>query len=834
MDIKFTVLAAVSLIQLSLLLWHIFSYRSKKAFVYFVVFGLFFGFFRAKMIYLIQIVFNNSYTPYAFNEARFKIGNDSLQIYIGWLSTVYLSWCLAEVTLKAIAGRIKNNRNLDRQIFPIISVAYFFTWCFSYSFETLSSFMKWWSWNSLLEANIYKSLFVNVPWVGLVDISTVAIEYLGVLLLVRYAFLKKDWSYLSILFFPVIHWMAKLDIFPEIYVFDRFIHLPTIIHLLIPLTIVLFFKIRGPELDHDFIVKKTIDIKSHLLFWIALDMTVIFSLIAIAFFGRKPEYYISLIPLTIFYLLGRFKLNFDHVLTGFLFVTLIVIFLPLDFLTKQRIIIAFFPLAYFSLVFILDGITLKNRFLSKKSIITTLSLIVFGIGVLLVINTGKKGGIIRYNSKQQLKGFNLNKIKNKGEFMEATQPTLNLSPKQKKVMIVTIDTLRADRLGVYGYNRNTSENIDRFARDRSTVVFRNGYTPEPETVPAHVSLFTGLYPKNSGYRYNANRNQGEMLTTLAKVFFDNGYRTAGFYSSTIFTTKDNIELGFETYDPPLDYNFGDRGERSAEETNNQVFKWLDENYKSDFFLWVHYYEPHNPYIPSCVQDYFSKDLKPTNDELIDGRSDGINNRENWTKLTKEDLDYLNAIYDEEIYCVDKQFGRLINKLKQLQVYDEATIILLGDHGENFDHNSLFHGFNLYQSAVHIPYIVKSPFMKTDGNQKINVSLIDIFPTLADYFGFKKAQLLKVDGLSLRVIPEDDNRILFFETAASVSDLPDYEKPGIGVMVNSIKFINNDQDSQELYYLESDPAELNNLIKEGSGGYYNEVSVFNQQAKGYLD
>jgi arylsulfatase A-like enzyme len=390
-----------------------------------------------------------------------------------------------------------------------------------------------------------------------------------------------------------------------------------------------------------------------------------------------------------------------------------------------------------------------------------------------------------------------------------------LKRSQKKIILVSIDTLQAGHLGIYGYGRNTSTHIDEFAKGTDATVFSNAYTPIPSTVPAHISMFTGLYPAvlyassdvvsvaNSSRTENTGNNG---LMTLAQIFQNNGYKTAAFYSSQELQNTD-VSPGFETYDPklgdpwPKDAN---PNERSSSATNGLAFNWLDNNYQSDFFLWIHYYDPHSPYNASCAQNLYSKGLKPTNPDYINGGGE-IGDSTKWGDITQADYSYLEAKYDEEIYCVDKEFGSLIDKLKALGIYDDTTLILVGDHGENFDHSSLFHGYNLYQSAVHIPFIVKSPLVKTQ-ERSTPVSLVDITPSLVDFFSLKIPGSTKFDGISINSLPENKERTLYMESALTAGDMVNY----YGLIYQNFKFLNKGN-AYELYNLTDDQGENNNLM-----------------------
>ncbi|MFZ6035509.1 MAG: sulfatase [Patescibacteria group bacterium] len=365
----------------------------------------------------------------------------------------------------------------------------------------------------------------------------------------------------------------------------------------------------------------------------------------------------------------------------------------------------------------------------------------------------------------------------------------------KKIILISLDTVKASSLSVYGYNRNTSEKIRDFSKD--ALVFKDAYTPIPETLPAHISVFTGLYPEKTGYNSNVRPDNIRQFKTISRIFRENGYATAGVYSSTVFSQDINLDLGFDYVDPPLDYAWQDRAEISAIETNEKVFKWLDDNYGKDFFLWVHYYEAHNPYTAYCAPGIYSQDLAPSHKEYEDGGI-AIADRSKWQSVTQQDYRYLSAKYDEEIYCLDKEVDNLFSKLKNLGIYDDATIIIFGDHGESFDHQALFHGFQLYQSEVRVPLIIKSPIINDVGEN--NVSLLDILPTLADYFNLK-GDINGLDGISLNQLKRHKNRVLYLETV---------EKRR-GAVYGGYKIISG-KDGLEIYDLKKDKKELNNLVK----------------------
>ena len=277
------------------------------------------------------------------------------------------------------------------------------------------------------------------------------------------------------------------------------------------------------------------------------------------------------------------------------------------------------------------------------------------------------------------------------------------------IVLITIDTLRADHLSCYGYERTTSPNIDAIAQ--KGIIFRNAIAPSSWTAPSMASLFTSVYPVNHGVIHGIGYKKGETiniqevfsaeLRTLPEILQEQGYSTFGVASNLHLSEKFGFARGFD-YFHCLPWV-------PAERVNGTIASWQDEIKNADkFFLWVHYFDPHHFYQARSpwIEDYTSQALT---DEL------GLSQK-TWSELTSlipmlqqnpQALANLIALYDSEINFVDSAIGDLF---KGLALDDNTLVIITADHGEEFlDHGGLGHGESLYQEVIHIPLIVKLPY-----------------------------------------------------------------------------------------------------------------------------
>jgi len=345
------------------------------------------------------------------------------------------------------------------------------------------------------------------------------------------------------------------------------------------------------------------------------------------------------------------------------------------------------------------------------------------------------------------------------------------------VFLITIDTLRSDHVGCYGYQWIQTPTIDQLAKQG--IRFAQAFTPSPITNTSHASILTGLLPSSHGVS-----DFGVPLTadhsTLAELLEKRGYQTAAFIGSIILDSKTlapGLDRGFEFYD-----NFPEktetksrwgRLERRGMDVVQRAETWLDGHRTGPHFVWVHLYDPHDPYEPP-----------PPYSER-----------------------YKDHLYDGEIAFADSALGRFLNYLKEQHWYEGALIIVVGDHGEGLgEHGEDTHGIFLYDSTTHVPLIVKLPNEQEAGKVvEEQARTTDILPTILELLGIPAPESL--DGTSLKSAllgTEAPSRTVLGET--------DYPlrfgwAPLRSVRKDAFKFI--EAPRPELYDLRSDPGEIRN-------------------------
>ena len=285
------------------------------------------------------------------------------------------------------------------------------------------------------------------------------------------------------------------------------------------------------------------------------------------------------------------------------------------------------------------------------------------------------------------------------------------APVRPSVVLITLDTTRADHLGCYGGARAETPHLDALAR--SGVRFEQALSPVPLTLPAHVSLLTGLVPRHHGVRDNLGFKLDPKIPLLAERLSAAGYSTAAYVSAAVLDREGGLARGFATYDDALrtgDRRAFDYQERAASQTVDAVLKQLG-TLKSPFFLWVHFYDPHLPYVPP--EPYASR--------------------------------FKDRPYDGELAFMDAQIGRLWDALKRQGT--TVYVVVAGDHGESLgEHGEEGHGVFLYQATQHVPLIMTGPGLPPGTTAASNVGLIDIAPTILDLL--RLPPLKDADGRSL--------------------------------------------------------------------------------------
>jgi arylsulfatase A-like enzyme/predicted Zn-dependent protease len=273
------------------------------------------------------------------------------------------------------------------------------------------------------------------------------------------------------------------------------------------------------------------------------------------------------------------------------------------------------------------------------------------------------------------------------------------------VIVVTLDTTRADRLPCYGRQDLATPTIDAFAA--RGVRFENCYAQTPLTLPSHTTLMTGTLPLFHGIRDNGGFFVPEKLKTMAELYKDKGYETGAFIAAFVLDSKWGLNQGFDTYYDKFDMSKFKRislgtVQRPANEVLDQALPWLEARKDKRFFAWLHLYDPHTPYEPPAPYD-----------RLYAGRP-----------------------YLGEIAFADSQLARLWSWLGSNDLLDKTFIVFAGDHGESLgEHEEHSHGFFVYQGAIHVPLIVVTPFPKLQGVVSPEVTtLADVLPTVCDMSG----------------------------------------------------------------------------------------------------
>jgi choline-sulfatase len=274
------------------------------------------------------------------------------------------------------------------------------------------------------------------------------------------------------------------------------------------------------------------------------------------------------------------------------------------------------------------------------------------------------------------------------------------------VILMTLDTLRADHLPCYGYSGVRTPNLDSLAR--RGVLFEQAATNSPLTLPAHCSILTGMYPTYHGVRINGNTALNEKQTTIAEVLSAQGYQCGAFIGAFVLDGRWGLNQGFQHYDDQFDlkkYKHLDLGavQRPGNEIMDVALDWLEEKKDSPFFAWIHLYDPHTPYEPP----------EPYRSEY------GPKSRY--------------GLYDGEIAFMDEQIGRCLSFLEKNGLDESTILILVGDHGEGLgSHGEGTHGYFIYDYAVRVPLIIVTPFKGLQGVRvSSQVRIVDIFPTLME-------------------------------------------------------------------------------------------------------
>jgi len=370
------------------------------------------------------------------------------------------------------------------------------------------------------------------------------------------------------------------------------------------------------------------------------------------------------------------------------------------------------------------------------------------------------------------------------------------------VVLITIDTLRADHLGCYGYKQIKTPNIDGLAADG--VRFERAFAVVPVTLPSHSSMLTGTYPMLSGMHDFSGNKLSPLQPTLASVLKQAGYQTGAVIGAAVLDSRFGLNQGFDFYYDHFEFSRLDEAnldemERPGNVVADVALNWLEKdwlgkdqlakNSQKKFFLWMHLYDPHFPYHPP---EPYARE-------------------------------YAAQPYDGEIAFADEQVGRLLRFLKEKGIYQNTVIVLCGDHGESLgEHGEKTHGFFIYNATMHVPLIIRLPDNRLSEKAAARtvadpVSLVDIMPTVLEAIGLQVPSQVQGRSLLREIRPDPSapdapanrERTLYGETFL----------PRIHFNWSELRASENtkyhfiDAPRPELYDLTKDPGEVNNLFAE---------------------
>ncbi len=344
------------------------------------------------------------------------------------------------------------------------------------------------------------------------------------------------------------------------------------------------------------------------------------------------------------------------------------------------------------------------------------------------------------------------------------------------IVLITIDTLRFDRLSTYSDKYVQTPNIDKIAK--KSIIFNRAFAHNPLTLPSHINILTGTYPLYHGISDNTRYKLDDKFLTIAELLKSNNYKTAAFIGAFPLDSRFGLDQGFDLYDD----NYGSQKdssfmfvERSAERVIDPAIKWISRQ-KSKWFTWLHFFEPHQPYVPPAP----------------------------FKERYKDDL------YSGEVAYLDHQLGEFFDFLQDQNYSQNTIIIITSDHGEALgEKGERTHGYFAYNNTIHVPLIIYIP-----GKQfkliSENVGHIDLFPTICEQIGISIPKHIQGKSLIPLISGEKLNREgLYFESLSPYLNIG--WAPLRGIVKDNIKFI--DLPIPEIYNLKKDPMELNNIIND---------------------
>jgi arylsulfatase A-like enzyme len=382
------------------------------------------------------------------------------------------------------------------------------------------------------------------------------------------------------------------------------------------------------------------------------------------------------------------------------------------------------------------------------------------------------------------------------------------------VLMVIIDTLRADKLGCYGNQRDLTPNLDRLAAEG--ILFEQASAHAPWTLPSTASLFTSLYPRQHGAGGHSLQftRLAPSVPTAAGIFEEAGYDTAAIVNVDFLGRRFGLDLGFDHFDAVVSHD--NHQLRNAEATTDAALEWLATTGERPFFLLVHYFDTHAVYDPP--QPYrrrFAEAEDRESDWVFGSREDMLALRAGRLELDVEVMRRAEALYDGEIAYTDEHVGRLLDEIDAAGLGNDLCVVFTSDHGEEWlDHGDFEHGHTLYEELLHIPLLLRLPGRREAMRIPQSVRHVDVLPTLCAITGTRPRE--NFEGTSLlpliRGVETEHRPVLahgnfWSEPLTSFRDERNkvIVKPGKGEEPLSVEF----------YRWREDPAERDDLAGERS-------------------
>ncbi len=363
----------------------------------------------------------------------------------------------------------------------------------------------------------------------------------------------------------------------------------------------------------------------------------------------------------------------------------------------------------------------------------------------------------------------------------AFKSTKKIPPKNEpyNLLLISIDTVRADYLQLYNPNGAPTPNLVRLAKNG--FLFTDAISQVPFTLPSHSTMLTGTYPMKHLVQENVGSKLGDDAVTLAEVLKSNGYQTAGFIGALVLESGTGIEQGFDTFDDVFvreNKIMEDRSgiQKDAGSVKRSFLRWLDHRNTAPFFSFVHFYDAHAPYDPPPAFAPAVREPK--------------------------------ALYRGELQYVDSVIGEIFEELSKRNLLSNTIIVITGDHGEMLgEHGESGHGFFIYQESLHVPLLFVLPDHKA-GKSDTVVELVDLMPTILDVLGVAVPET--VQGKSVAPVfngAKVSDEIAYSESLTAMQHFG--AEPLRGVQDHRYKYI--DSLKPELYDLNKDPQEMNNIV-----------------------